>query len=74
MTRHVPALIVGGGISGLVCAHALRKAGMWNFKAGLGMDEIAVKEDVEVEGARAIGDGHGAITTEEPLDEKEGGE
>ena len=28
MTRHVPALIVGGGISGLVCAHALRKAGM----------------------------------------------
>jgi hypothetical protein len=53
---------------------ALRKAGMWNFKAGLGMDEIAVKEDVEVEGARAIGDGHGAITTEEPLDEKEGGE
>src|SRR5579863_9160071 len=27
MTHHVPALIVGGGISGLVCAHTLRKAG-----------------------------------------------
>ena len=26
MTRHVPALVVGGGISGLVCAYALRKA------------------------------------------------
>jgi oxygen-dependent protoporphyrinogen oxidase len=28
MTRHVPVLIVGGGISGLMCAHALRKAGV----------------------------------------------
>jgi len=28
VTRHVPALVVGGGISGLVCAHALRKAGI----------------------------------------------
>jgi oxygen-dependent protoporphyrinogen oxidase len=28
VTRHVPALVVGGGISGLVCAHALRKAGV----------------------------------------------
>ncbi len=28
MTRHVPALLVGGGISGLVCAYALRKAGI----------------------------------------------
>ena len=26
MTRHVPALVVGGGISGLVCAYTLRKA------------------------------------------------
>src|SRR5260370_26673885 len=25
VTRHVPALVVGGGISGLVCAYALRK-------------------------------------------------
>ena len=28
MTRHVPALVVGGGISGLVCGHTLRKAGI----------------------------------------------
>ncbi len=28
MSRHVPALVVGGGISGLVCAYALRKAGI----------------------------------------------
>ena len=28
MTRHVAALVVGGGISGLVCAFALRKAGI----------------------------------------------
>jgi oxygen-dependent protoporphyrinogen oxidase len=28
VTLHVPALIVGAGISGLVCAHALRKAGV----------------------------------------------
>ncbi|HVH69594.1 MAG TPA: protoporphyrinogen oxidase, partial [Candidatus Dormibacteraeota bacterium] len=28
MTRHVPALVVGGGISGLVCAYALKKSGI----------------------------------------------
>ena len=28
MTRHVPVLVVGGGISGLVCAHSLQKAGI----------------------------------------------
>ena len=28
MTRHVPALVVGGGISGLVCAYALRRSGI----------------------------------------------
>ncbi len=27
MSNHVPALVIGAGISGLVCAHALRKAG-----------------------------------------------
>jgi oxygen-dependent protoporphyrinogen oxidase len=28
VTRHVPVLVAGGGISGLVCAYALRKAGI----------------------------------------------
>jgi oxygen-dependent protoporphyrinogen oxidase len=28
VTRHVPALVVGGGISGLVCAYALREGGI----------------------------------------------
>ena len=28
MTAHVPTLVVGAGISGLVCAYALRKAGI----------------------------------------------
>ena len=28
MTRHVQALVIGGGISGLVCAYALQKAGV----------------------------------------------
>ena len=28
MTVHVPALVVGAGISGLICAYALRKAGI----------------------------------------------
>ena len=28
MTGHVPVLVVGGGISGLVCAYALRKTGI----------------------------------------------
>ena len=28
MTTHVPTLVVGAGISGLVCAYALRKAGI----------------------------------------------
>jgi len=52
---------------------ALRKPGMRNFEAGLRKDEIAVKENVEVEGAGAVGDRGGAITTEKALDEKECG-
>jgi oxygen-dependent protoporphyrinogen oxidase len=28
VTRHVPALVVGGGISGLICAYSLQKAGI----------------------------------------------
>ena len=51
---------------------ALHEAGMRNFKAGLREDEIAVKENVEVEGAGTVGDGGGAITTQEALNEKEG--
>jgi len=47
---------------------------MRNLKAGLREDEIAVEENVEVEGAGTVWDGGGAITTEETLDEKEGGE
>lgn len=53
---------------------ALREAGMRNFKAGLRKEEIAVEENVEIEGAGTVGDSDGAIATEEPLDEKEGGE
>jgi hypothetical protein len=49
---------------------ALRKAGMRNFKAGLSDDEIAIEENVEVEGAGAIADCGVAITTKESLDEK----
>jgi hypothetical protein len=52
---------------------ALGEAGMRNFKARLRKDEITVEENVEVEGAGAVGDGGGAITTELALDEKEGG-
>ena len=33
MTRHVQALVVGGGISGLVCSYALQKAGIEVFLA-----------------------------------------
>jgi len=53
---------------------ALRESGMRNFKAGLRKDEIAVKENVEIERAGAVGDGGGAIASEEALNEKEGGE
>src|SRR5258708_20182731 len=28
MTSRIPAIVVGGGVSGLVCAYALRKAGV----------------------------------------------
>ena len=43
---------------------------MRDFETGLGEDEIAVEEDVEVEGARTIGDGARAIAAEEALDEE----
>ncbi len=53
---------------------ALREAGMRNFKVGFRKDEIAVKENVEIEGAGAVGDGGGAIATEGTFNKKEGGE
>jgi hypothetical protein len=53
---------------------ALSKAGMRNFKVGLREDEIAVEENVEVQSAGTVGDGGGAITTKEALDEKQGSE
>jgi hypothetical protein len=53
---------------------ALREAGMRNLEARLREDEIAVEENVEVEGAGAVGDSGGAITTEETFNKKEGGE
>jgi hypothetical protein len=51
---------------------ALGEAGMRNFEAWLGENEIAVEENVEVEGAGAVGDSGGAVTTEEALDEEKG--
>jgi len=47
---------------------ALRQARMRNFEGRLRRDEIAVEEDVEVEGARAIGDGARTIASKTALD------
>ena len=41
---------------------------MRDFEAGLGEDEIAVEEDVEVEGAGTVGNGAGAVASERALD------
>lgn len=49
---------------------ALGKAGMRDFEAGLVQDEIAIEEDVEVESARAVGPGGGAVAAKEALDGK----
>jgi hypothetical protein len=53
---------------------ALCETRVGNFQAGLREDEIAEEENVEVEGAGTVWDCGGAITAEEALDEKEGGE
>ena len=53
---------------------ALGEARVGDLETGLGDDEIAVEKDVEVEGARAIGNGGGAIAAEFALDGEEGGE
>jgi len=47
---------------------ALSESGMRDFETGFAEDEIAIEEDVEVEGAGAVGDGAGAIAAEEALD------
>ncbi len=49
----------------------LGKAGMRDFKAGLGESEIAVEEDIEVEGARTVGRGARAIAAEAALNGEE---
>jgi hypothetical protein len=41
---------------------------MRDFEAGLRNDEIAIEEDVEVEGSRAVGECGGAIAAEDALD------
>ncbi len=47
---------------------ALGKAEMRDYEAGFGQDEIAIEEDIEVEGARTVEDGARAITAEQALD------
>jgi hypothetical protein len=53
---------------------ALGEAGVRDFQAGLGEDEIAVEENVEVEGAGAVRDGGGAVAAEVALNGEECGE
>jgi hypothetical protein len=48
----------------------LAKAGMRDFKTGLGEDKIAIEEDIEVDGARTVGHGARAIAAKEALDEE----
>ncbi len=51
---------------------ALGEARMGDFEAGFAEDEIAVEENVEIEGARAIGDACGAVAAEFAFDEENG--
>jgi hypothetical protein len=52
----------------------LGEAWVRDFEAGLGDDEIAIEENVEVEGAGAVGNGGGAVAAEVALDGEERGE
>ncbi len=45
---------------------------MRDFEGGLADDEVAVEEDVEVEGAGTVGEGGGAVAAEVALDGEEG--
>ena len=47
---------------------ALGEAGMRNLKVELGNDEIAVEENVEIEGAGAVGGSQGAVAAVVALD------
>jgi hypothetical protein len=53
---------------------ALSQAGMGNFEVRLAEAEIAVEENVEVEGARAVGEARGAVAAELLLDGQQGAE
>jgi len=44
---------------------------MRDFEIELRKDEVAVEEEVEVEGARAVGEGGGAVAAEVALDGEE---
>src|ERR1039457_859225 len=50
---------------------ALGEARMRDFEAEFRKDEIAAEEEVEVDGAGAVGKAGGAVATEEALDGKE---
>lgn len=50
---------------------ALGEAMMRDFEVELREDEVVVEEEIEVEGAGAVGDGAGAIAAEVALDGKE---
>jgi len=45
---------------------------MRDFKSGFAKDEIVVEENVEIEGARAIGNTGGAVAAEFAFDEENG--
>ena len=51
---------------------ALGEARMRDFETGQAEDEIAVEENVEVEGARAVAHAGGAVAAELALDEENG--
>lgn len=53
---------------------ALGEARVRDFQAGLADDQIAVEENVEVEGTGAVGDLSGAVAAKVALDREESGE
>jgi len=53
---------------------AFGEAGVGNDKTGPTDNEVAIEQDVQVEGARAIGDAGGAVTPKVLFDEEQGAE